>query len=164
MNKGIFLGLFGLLILSSLSFAWEPTTPEQWWMATMYDHTRCAIQFTATGMGGSLLESAYDYGTTMGYSAAQLDEIEDLAVALEVHQVNLYTYMANKQYLPFMAELVATNADLAEAKQMYGNIMKEYVRGDYSRISPVVSEYQSQYNNYLDCVVDEEPHEEPRDV
>ena len=123
----------------------------------MYEHTSCAVDFTAAGRGGSLLDSAETYGTTMGYSPAQLQEITDLQAALAVHDTALYTYLGNDQYLPFMAELVATNNDLTEAKQMYGSIMKEYVRGDYSRISPVISDYQTFYNTYLNCVAHEEP-------
>ena len=122
----------------------------------MYDHTSCAVDFSAAGRG-SLLDSAYDYGTTMGYGPAQLQEITDLQAALAAHDAALYTYLANDQYLPFMAELVTTNNDLTEAKQMYGSIMKEYVRGDYSRISPVISDYQTFYNTYLNCVAHEEP-------
>ena|GEM_PF-4706667 len=154
MNKGIILGLFGLLLLSSISFAMLPS-PQQMWMWTMYDHASCGVDFTADE--GGLLNQAWGYGTDMGYSPEQLAEFSDLAATLDNHDAQLFTYFMNNQYPQFLSELVTTNADIATAKSMYRTTMKQYVRADYSRIPSVVSDYNDEYSDYLVCVAHEVP-------
>ena len=158
MNKFAIFGLFGALLLSSVSFAWVPSSPQQFWMMTMYDHTSCGVDFTATGRGGeSLLDYSYDYGDAMGYTPEQLAEFTDLQDELGAHDMQLFTYLMNSQYPQFLSELIATNADMATAKQMYRTTMKEYVHDDYSNLGTVLSDYQSAYSDYQACIAHEVP-------
>lgn len=157
MKKFVFLGMFGLVFLMGVSFAWAPANPLQAWMAGMWEHTHCGVMFSASAEGSSLLERAYGYAATMGYSPEELQEIEDSMDALVAHDAQLFEYMNNNQYSQFTAELASTNTDLVAAKGTYGRIMKEYVGEDHSRISEVVSDYEWAHMGYLACEGGPEP-------
>ncbi len=158
MKKFIILGLFGLLLISSFSLAQHHPDPEYERYSALNMNVQCNIAFTGPEDCSpcpptpSLLDYAYGYGTTLGYSPAQLAQITDMNNTLDAHSTALWVYLDAGNYAAFMTRLSSTYTDLRTAKHMYRSTMKQYVKAEYSRIPEVISDYDGARSNYMACL------------